>query len=739
MSFLFYRLANCILNHQRVVSAFFLSVILLSLVGMTLLTMETGSNTYLDKSTPKGIIYDHYTEQFDKRTLVLLIESGDSSGVETLNYIDSLKESIINLHHVSSVSAITDLIKERNGGVIPQSEGELQEVKAGIPGNVYTMYTPSNLITMVMIKLDNGISVSKGKETAADIRSFLQHTAIPPGITVTLTGESVFDEEMENELSQSMTTLILAALILMVLLMAGLFSYVRYRFLPVIMVAIGLLITFGIMGLLHIKINMAVIAAFPVLIGLGIDYAIQFQARLDEESRLSSLSSAIRTTIVRSGPAVMYAMLATSMGFVAMFISPVPMIRSFGLVSIIGVATCYLTSLIGIPLLALYLQYSPKESVSTKPRRTDLILSSVAGKIARNPVPVLLIAAFLAVAGIQIDKTLPVDTDEKAFVPPDMPAKLMLDKVTRNVGSTEPIPILVRGSQVTSPDTIRWMKEFTDNQLKKRPWITSGVSIADYLAEYNNGVLPDSEEEISAIMEKIPDDIKDELVCGNQEAQIQLYPKKLETSQKGVLKEQISRDIALNYPPPGITATITGNYDMYTSLIQDLTESKDKMTLWGFLLVLVFLILVYRNVNAITPIVPIVCIVGWNAVALDILGISYTPMTACLGSMTIGVGAEYTILVMERFLEEREKTGDAIYAITESVRKIGSSILVSGLATFFGFSALLLSSFVLISNFGLTTIIAVLFSLIGAVVIMPAILALLNQVLQAQEKQVKNI
>ncbi|HWQ64181.1 MAG TPA: MMPL family transporter, partial [Methanospirillum sp.] len=218
-----------------------------------------------------------------------------------------------------------------------------------------------------------------------------------------------------------------------------------------------------------------------------------------------------------------------------------------------------------------------------------------------------------------------------------------------------------------------------------------------------------------------------------------LYPKKLETNQKGVLKEQITRDIALHYPPPGITATITGNYDMYTSLIKDLTDSKDKMTFWGFLLVLVFLILVYRNINAITPIVPIVCIVGWNAVALDILGISYTPMTACLGSMTIGVGAEYTILVMERFLEEREKTSDTIYAITESVRKIGSSILVSGLATFFGFSALLLSSFVLISNFGLTTIIAVLFSLIGAVVIMPAILALVNQVLQSQEKQVKNI
>jgi len=117
-----------------------------------------------------------------------------------------------------------------------------------------------------------------------------------------------------------------------------------------------------------------------------------------------------------------------------------------------------------------------------------------------------------------------------------------------------------------------------------------------------------------------------------------------------------------------------------------------------------------------------------------ILGIDYNPMTACLGSMTIGVAAEYTILVMERYLEEREESDNVIEAIKNSVRKIGSAILVSGLATFFGFSALILSTFPIISNFGLTTIIAVLFSLIGAVAVMPAVLSLVDQILHKVEE-----
>lgn len=158
---------------------------------------------------------------------------------------------------------------------------------------------------------------------------------------------------MEDELAKSMGTLIIAALILMVIVVGLLFTYVSHRFLPILIVTLGLLFTFGLMGMAHIQVGMSVVSAFPILLGLGIDYAIQFQSRLEEESRTNPLSVAVKTTIIKTGPAVLFAMLATTMGFMAMFISPVPMIQSFGLVAIIGVVVCYLTSLIGIPLFAL--------------------------------------------------------------------------------------------------------------------------------------------------------------------------------------------------------------------------------------------------------------------------------------------------------------------------------------------------------------------------------------------------
>jgi predicted RND superfamily exporter protein len=161
--------------------------------------------------------------------------------------------------------------------------------------------------------------------------------------------------------------------------------------------------------------------------------------------------------------------------------------------------------------------------------------------------------------------------------------------------------------------------------------------------------------------------------------------------------------------------------------MHDLTSSKETMTYLGFLLIFLYLVLVYRHFHAVSPLFPIIAIIGWNSVAMYLLGIAYTPLTATLGSMTIGVAAEYTILVMERYAEEEERLNDPLAAIQESVQKIGTAITVSGLATFFGFSALCLASFPIISNFGITTLIAVGFSLMGAIFIMPAVLSVMGQ------------
>ena len=306
-------------------------------------------------------------------------------------------------------------------------------------------------------------------------------------------------------------------------------------------------------------------------------------------------------------------------------------------------------------------------------------LTDTSVKIARNPVPLLLIVGLIAVIGFQLDAIIPIDSNENSFVPSDMPAKISMDTVSRVIGSTDSATIYFEGQNVVDLDTIRWMKQFQDYELSHHSELTKATSLATYVLAYNNGVMPDTHRSVNGVMARIPGSVKQPYVSGSMNAVVEFGTISLESKPQESLKEQMINDIAFLDPPVGITVQPSGRFDLFTTLMHDMGSSKDSMTLLGFVLIFLYLVLVYRHLHAVSPLVPIIAIVGWNAVAMYALGIVYMPLTATLGSMTIGVAAEYTILVMERYAEEEERLHNSLEAIQESVQKIGTAITVPAL------------------------------------------------------------
>ncbi len=99
------------------------------------------------------------------------------------------------------------------------------------------------------------------------------------------------------------------------------------------------------------------------------------------------------------------------------------------------------------------------------------------------------------------------------------------------------------------------------------------------------------------------------------------------------------------------------------------------------------------------------------------------------------VGTEFTILLMERFYEERRKGMPRRKAILVSDGKIGKAVIASALTAIGGFSALLISDFPILRDFGLITFINMLFALFSALVIMPAVLVLLDRFVHTKQAQ----
>lgn len=123
---------------------------------------------------------------------------------------------------------------------------------------------------------------------------------------------------------------------------------------------------------------------------------------------------------------------------------------------------------------------------------------------------------------------------------------------------------------------------------------------------------------------------------------------------------------------------------------------------------------------------------------MSIFGLKYTPLTATLGALIMGIGTSYTILITDRFKEELENQPTKSGAIKSAIYKMGQPILISALTTIGGFSALIFSDFVILSNFGIMTVVSFGLALFSSFVILPAILAIDFKGKKRNKPQIEN-
>nr|WP_319375214.1 hydrophobe/amphiphile efflux-3 (HAE3) family transporter [uncultured Methanoregula sp.] len=719
-------------RYPKAILAIMVILAIIAIGFMTMIPSQTESDAFMDKQSSSGVVYNLYNNRYGQDTYILLIKAPDQTDPELLNRILLLEKQIGRISQVSSTASVADIVAANHGGTIPATREEVKQIIASLPAATKKEFVPDKETALAYVFINQGVSTDASQNIEPFVVSTINQATLPPGVSVELTGNTPYNIQLQDAMLANFSVLIGASMAFMLIVLALLYSKIRFWILPIVLLTFGLFYTFGIMGILGIPANDGAVAAFPILLGLGIDYAVQFHSRFDDEIRQCDAAAALTETITKTGPAVLIALGATSLGFVAMYITPIPMIQTFATVSILGIVCCYLTSLFGFGAFVLLLNYTPKPPGTSLTERLatayDTTLSRVAGRVIRIAAPVVLVAIVIASAGIVLDKSIPVDASEKSLGPADLPAQLVADEVQSVGASFTPLPLYLRGVNTKSVEGVRWTDRLCTELSQNYRQISGISSVSTLVKSYNNGVIPANQAELDRVLASIPPDQLALYQLDSTTSIITISTISMGINEQRALSDNIVKDIAWLEPPPGAEIVPTGDFTLYTILTDQIVLNKDRMTFLGFVLIFIFLVLIYRQGVALTPLVPLICVIGWNPLAMIALGQNYSIMTAVLGSMTIGVGSEYTILVMERYLEERKKTGDRAGAIREAVRKIGSAVSVSGLVTAAGFSALMLSTFPVLSGFGLATVIVVVFSLIGAIVIMPATLALAGSV-----------
>jgi hydrophobe/amphiphile efflux-3 (HAE3) family protein len=285
-------------------------------------------------------------------------------------------------------------------------------------------------------------------------------------------------------------------------------------------------------------------------------------------------------------------------------------------------------------------------------------------------------------------------------------------------GGTDTIQLLVQADDITDGKTLQWMDEFSSYLQRSRDQVYGSTSIATYVKQINGGSIPAEQTELRASIADLPSQVRDRYLDGHDTAIIDLNVgqaiSRLGAEGTDRLIKEIDKDVAWNPPPPGVSVRETGDSVVMTTVIAALTTGRSEMTLLGLVLIFIVLLVIYRGdmIKALLPVLPMLVVIGWMGGVMYLAGMKYTPLTATLGALILGVGSEYAILMMERFYEELNRVGDPLDALRVTARRIGSALVASGLTTVFGFGALISSPFLITNNFGLVTVLAIFFALL---------------------------
>ena len=569
------------------------------------------------------------------------------------------------------------------------------------------------------------------------------------GFDLTVTGSPVYLQEINDYLQGGMVTLGIAALIVMAVVLALIFQ-VRWRLLPLLAVLIGVIWAFSIVALVGIDLSLVTISGLPILIGLGIDFAIQIHNRVEEEVVLDEDTHPISETMRNVAPPLIVAVIAAVVAFLALQISLVPMIRDFGILLSIGVISLLVTGIV-LPGMILGVREWTAGTTERGESRVEKVVVKLGGLPVKTGPILMAVSALVFVGGVFAEGSAKIQSDPLQWIDQDSEVVADINQLEDETGFSTTLGILVSANNIFEQDVVDLIHEFTV-AAETRPdgAIISSSSLVNTMGKIikvadDDGDLAPTTDDIVAAAEVMPPDIAAVLVdndgspleATSTQLNLRLAPASLEeradivaeleadlAARIEALGMEIATDsILLEDLPEGqdpVRATPAGLATVGIGLLENLSANRANLTYLSLLVVGVWLVVRFRSLSrSVLALVPVLLAVGVSSLVVGLAGIELSPLTTVGGPLVIATCAEFSVLILGRYLEERQSGLDPAEASERAARRTGRAFFTSAMTTVGGFAVLIGSALPLLRDFGLIVTLNVAIALLAALVVMP--------------------
>jgi predicted RND superfamily exporter protein len=535
---------------------------------------------------------------------------------------------------------------------------------------------------------------------------------------------------------------VLGATLITTLIFFLFFRSFRATFISLIVVAIGVMWAFGILGWLGYEITVLTALIPPLIIVIGVPNCIFLINKYQQEiAKHRNQAKSLQRVIAKIGNATLMTNLTTASGFATFILTNSKILKEFGVVASINIIAIFLLSLLIIPITYSFMERPNKKHLRhLKNKTVDFFVTWMEKTVRKKRVNVYLISLLGLIIGItgiyqiKISGSLIEDMPKSAPFFKDI---LFFDATFNGIVPLEIWIDSKREEGIVRPATLRRMNQLQET-IDEIPELAPSLSIVNAVkyakqAYYNGNpnyfALPTSQENSFIYPFLNSSNSDSQLLNGyvdstGQFGRITTYMKDIKTSRMEEIETDLKESIAKIFPKDRYGVNITGKSLLFLKGTKYLINNLILSLSLAILLIALFMAFLFRSfkmilISLIPNLLPLIITAG----VMGFTGIPLKPSTILVFSIAFGISVDDTIHFLAKYRQELIANGWKINkAVFAALRETGISMFYTSVVLFFGFSIFMSSNFGGTQALGGLVAVTLMMAMLANLILLPSLL-----------------
>ncbi len=520
------------------------------------------------------------------------------------------------------------------------------------------------------------------------------------------------------------------------------FRSFRATFISMLVVLIGVMWSFGLLGFLQYEITVLTALIPPLIIVIGVPNCIFLINKYQQEvAKHGNQIKSLQRVIVKIGNATLMTNLTTASGFATFILTDSKILKEFGIVASANIIGIFLLSLFVIPIIYSFMALPNKKHLKhLKNKWMVTIVKWMEHQVRYNRINTYIISLIALVVGIigiyqiKISGSIIEDMPKKAAFFED------IQFFEQEFNGVVPVEIMInskRSRGVYSLATLNRIDRLEENIIEI-PELSAPISIVKGIkyakqAYYNGNPnffdLPTAQENrfIAPYLNRANggDDLMINYIDSTgQYARMTTFMRDVPTDRMEDILGSLKEDISKIFPEDRFDVLVTGKALLFLKGTRYLIKNLFLSLLLAVVLIALFMAYLFGSfrmiiISLIPNLLPLIITAG----VMGFAGIPLKPSTILVFSIAFGISVDDTIHFLAKYRQElidsKWKIKRSIYA---AIHETGISMFYTSVVLFFGFIVFMTSNFGGTVALGGLVAVTLLFAMLANLILLPSLL-----------------